>query len=614
MPSLLSCLAALLTASILTLSACAQPGAQTGGSPALAADGVMASETSMDWSAQATDPDEGSGPEDSYEERARRVFGTQSLSPADLPGRDLDSDLLYKFLLAEIAGQRGNYQVAAQAYLEMAKATRDPRIARRATELALYARQNAMALEAAKIWLAAEKGSTSARQTLVALFVTTNNLQAARPLLQEILSAEGANAGPSLMQLHALLAKHPDKNAVLAMVKDLVKPYRQLPEAHFAVAQAALAANKYDAALAEIREALRIRPDWEAAALFQAQALTSESRAKSLDYMKGFLAANPNAQEVRLNYARQLIGEKKYPEARAQFQQLLADNPQNPDIAVTVALLSVQINDLDAAETQLKRVLELNYKDPDSVRFHLGQINEERKSFDEAARWYLAVEGGEQFVPAHARYAFMLARQNRVGEARTHLQTLQVQNEAQRVQIVQAEAQLMREAKAYKESYDILKTALDADADNPDLLYDIALAAEKLDRIDVAETSLRRLIALKPDHAQAYNALGYTLADRTDRLAEARDYIEKALKLLPEDPFILDSMGWVEYRLGNHAEGLQYLQRAFDQRPDPEIAAHLGEVLWAKGEKGEAEKVWRDSLRDNPGNEELQKVIKKFLP
>src|SRR6267378_951103 len=563
MLSLPSCLASLLTVSCLALSACAQPGARAG-LPALAADGVVASEAALDWSAQATDPSERSGPEDSFEERARRVFGTQSLSPADLPGRDLDSDLLYKFLLAEIAGQRGSYQVAAQAYLEMAKSTRDPRIARRATELALDGRQTEMALEAAKIWLAAEKGSTAARQTLVALFVTTNNLQAARPLLEEILASESTNVGPSLMQLHALVAKHPDKNAVLTLVSDLVKPYRQLPEAHFAVAQAALAANKYDAALAEIREALRIRPDWEVAALFQAQALTSESRAKSLDYMKGFLAANPNAQEVRLNYARQLIGEKKYPEARAQFQRLLDDNPKNPDIAVTVALLSVQINDLDAAETQLKRVLELNYKDPDSVR--------------------------------------------------AHLQTLQVQNEAQRVQIVQAEAQLMREAKAYKESFDILKAALDANADNPDLLYDIALAAEKLDRLDVVETSLRRLIALKPDHAQAYNALGYTLADRTDRLTEARDYIEKALKLSPEDPFILDSMGWVEYRLGNHAEGLQYLQRAFDQRPDPEIAAHLGEVLWVKGKKGEAEKVWRDSLRDNPGNEELQKVIKKFLP
>ncbi len=562
----------------------------------------------MDWSAQATDP------EDSFEERARRVFGTHSLSPADLPGRDLDSDLLYKFLLAEIAGQRGSYQIAAQAYLEMARSTRDPRIARRATELALYGRQTEMALEAAKIWLAAEKGSTAARQTLVALFVTTNNLQAARPLLQEILAAEGSNVGPSLTQLHALVVKHPDKNAVLALIKDLVKPYRELPEAHFALAQAALAANKYDAALAEIREALRLRPDWEAAALFQAQALTSESRAKSLDYMKGFLGANPKAQEMRLNYARQLIGDKKFPEARAQFQRLLDDNPQNPDIAVTVALLSVQINDLDAAEMQLKRVLELNYKDPDSVRFHLGQVNEERKRFDEAARWYLAVEGGEQFVMARARYAFMLARDGRVAEARAHLQGLQPQNESQRVQIVQAEAQLMREAKDYRGSFDILKTALDAHADNPELLYDIAMAAEKLDRLDVVETSLRRLIALKPDHAQAYNALGYTLADRTDRLTEARDYIEKALKLSPEDPFILDSMGWVHYRLGNHAEGLQYLQRAFDQRPDPEIAAHLGEVLWVKGNKGDAEKVWRDSLRDNPGNEELQKVIKKFLP
>jgi len=602
-----SCPAFFLTASCLALGACAQTGARTV-APALVADGVLASEAFTDWSAQADEP------ENSFEERARRVFGTQSLSPADLPGRNLDSELLYKFLLAEIASQRGSYQVAAQAYLEMARSTRDPRIARRATELALHGRQTETALEAAKIWLAGEKGSSAARQTLVALFVTTNNLQATRPLLQEMLSAESPNVGPSLTQLHALLSKHPDKNAVLSVVKDLVKPYAQLPEAHFAVAQAALAANKYDAALAEIREALRIRPDWEAAALFQAQALTSESRAKALDYMKGFLGANPNAQEVRLNYARQLIGEKKYPDARAQFQRLLDDNPLNPDIAVTVALLSVQINDLEAAETQLKRVLELNYKDPDSVRFHLGQVNEERKRFEEAARWYLAVEGGEQFVMAHARYAFMLARQNRLAEARAHLQSLQAQNDAQRVQIIQAEAQMMREAKAYKESFDILRTALDANVDNPELLYDIALAAEKLDRLDVVETSLRRLIALKPDNAQAYNALGYTLADRTDRLTEARDYIEKALKLSPEDPFILDSMGWVHYRMGNHAEGLQYLQRAFDQRPDPEIAAHLGEVLWVKGKKGEAEKVWRDSLRENPSNEELQKVLKKFMP
>ena len=292
---------------------------------------------------------------------------------------------------------------------------------------------------------------------------------------------------------------------------------------------------------------------------------------------------------------------------------MLDGNPNNGDIAVTVALLSVQMNDLDAAEVQLKRVLEMDYKDPDAVRFHLGQVNEDRKRFDEAAKWYLSVDDGEQFVLAHARYAFMLAKQGKLAEARTHLQNLVPQNDAQRVQILQSEAQLMREAKDYKESFEILRKALDVQPDQPELLYDVALAAEKIDRIDIVETNLRRLIVLKPDHAQAYNALGYTLADRTDRLTEARDYIEKALKLSPEDPFILDSMGWVEYRLGHVAQGLQYLERAFQQRPDPEIAAHLGEVMWTKGDQPGAEKVWRDALRDNPENDELQKVIKKYL-
>jgi tetratricopeptide (TPR) repeat protein len=586
----------------LMLGACAHPNAHAvveGGA------NVVAAGADAGLPAQ-TDPE-------NFEQQAREVFGAKVLPHTDLPNGVLDSDLLYKFLLAEIAAQRGNYQIAAQAYLEMAKTTRDPRIARRATEVALYGRYTNIALEAAKLWLATEKDSTAARQTLAALFVGSNDLQAAKPLLQQMLAADADNIGQSLAQLYPLLAKHSDKNAVLVLVKELTKPYEQRPEAHLAVAEAALAVNKYDAALSEIREAMRLRPDWEAGALFQAQLLNRESHAKALDYLKSFLATYPKAQEVRLGYARQLINDKKFPEARAEFQHLLDDNPNNADIAVTVALLSVQMNDLDVAEAQLKRVLELDYKDPDAVRFHLGQINEERKRYDEAAKWYLSVEEGEQYVSAHAHYAFILAKQDKLAQAREHLQKLEPQNDAQRVQILQSEAQLMREAKDYQESFAILRKALDVQPDQPELLYDVALAAEKIDRIDIVETNLRRLIVLKPDHAQAYNALGYTLADRTDRLTEARGYIEKALKLSPEDPFILDSMGWVEYRLGHFAQGLQYLERAFQQRPDPEIAAHLGEVMWAKGDKPGAEKIWRDALRDNPENDELQKVIKKYL-
>jgi tetratricopeptide (TPR) repeat protein len=589
----------ILFATASVLGACAQPGARPGDAPAGSGYGVEL--------AQAGDPE-------NYEERARQVFGDKPVPRADLPARDLDSAFLYKFLLAEVAAQRGDYRVAAQAYFDMAKATRDPRVARRATELALFGRNNELALESARIWLATEKDSAPARQTVTALLVNSNNLQAAKPLIKEMLAADGEGVGASLMQLYGLLAKHSDRNAVLALVKELTTPYKQHPEAHFALAQAANAAGKFDQALSEIREAMRTRPDWEQAALLQSQILGKQSRAKSFDYLSGFLAANPKSQEVRLAYARQLTADKKYGEARAQFQRLLEDNPENADIAITVALLSLQMNDLDAAEQQLKRTLELNYKDPDSVRFHLGQVAEQRKQYDEAAKWYLSVEEGEQYVLANARYAFMLARQGKLDQARRHLQELQADDQAQKVQILQTEAQLLRENKAYAEAYELLKKALDAQPDHPELLYDVALAAEKLDRIDVAESSLRKLIILKPDNAQAYNALGYTLADRTDRLAEARGYIEKALKLAPEDPFILDSMGWVEYRLGNHGQGLQYLQRAFDQRPDPEIAAHLGEVLWAKGRKGEAEKVWRDSLRDNPDSEELQKVIRKFIP
>jgi tetratricopeptide (TPR) repeat protein len=223
------------------------------------------------------------------------------------------------------------------------------------------------------------------------------------------------------------------------------------------------------------------------------------------------------------------------------------------------------------------------------------------------------VSGGAQYVVAQARYALLLARQQQLDEARAHLQNLAPQNEAQRVQLVQAEAHLLREVRQYDESYQVLRDALDVQPDHPDLLYDIALAAEKLDRLDVVEASLRKLIAMKPDHAQAYNALGYTLADRTDRLTEAYEYIEQALRLAPDDPFILDSMGWVHYRLGNFQEGLGYLRRAYEQRRDPEIAAHLGEVLWAKGRRDEAESVWRESLRDNPESDELRRTMRRFL-
>jgi len=553
------------------------------------------------------------GDEDTLEDRARRVFQNSPPPAADLPDTALNQELLFKFLLSEIAGQRGNLQLSAQGYLEMAKATRDPRLARRAAEIASYARLQTTALEAARLWYELEPNSPQARQSLVGLLLSGNKLSEVKPHLKALIDA-GGDPAQGFLQLQGLLNKHPDKAAVLTVAKDLAQSYKALPEAHLVVAQLAFAAEQYDLAMNEMRAAMKLRPDWELGALQYSQFIQQrESAQKAADYLASFLQDHPGARDARAHYARMLINAKQLPEARAQYQIMQEAQPTNPDILVTIGLLSLQLDEFELADKSLKRALELNYRDPDTLRFYIGQAYEERKRPEDAMAWYAQVKGGDQYVPAQARYAFLLGRQNKLAEARTYLQNVEVANEEQRTVLIQAEAQLLRESKAYQESYDLLAEALKRQPENADLLYDAALAAEKLSKIDVLEANLRKLIKLKPDHAQAYNALGYTLADRTDRYAEAKEYVERALTLSPDDAFILDSMGWVHYRLGNHKEALHFLQRAYARRPDPEIAAHLGEVMWAKGKKTEAEQLWRSALLEHGDNELLQETVKRFL-
>lgn len=531
-----------------------------------------------------------------------------------LPEVELSEQLLFKMMLAEVAVQRGQPHVAVPAYLELARETRDPRIAQRATEVAWNARFMSAALEAAGIWLQADPESMQARQVLATLLVNQAQLAEAQPHLEKWLAADRGNLGQSFLQLNSLLARHKDQAGVLKLMQALAQPYLDVPEARLSVAQAAWNANEQQLSLDEARAALKLRPDWELAALFVAQVLQRRSNEEALLYLGEYLKSHPKARDVRLNYARLLVSAKQYAGARQQFEALVGEYPQNADVGMAVALLAIQANDYDAAETQLKRVLELNYKDPDVARFYLGQVNEERKRFDEALKWYSSVTAGEQYINAQSRYAGILAKQGRLADARKHLQQASAQSSQQRVQLTQAEAQLLREANAYQEAFDLLGQALEKLPDYPDLLYDHAMAAEKVNRLDVLEGNLRKLIQIRPDHAHAYNALGYTLADRNQRIQEAYELIDTALKLAPEDPFIMDSMGWVLYRLGRNQEGLDYLQRAFKHRPDPEIAAHLGELLWVLGQRDEARRIWAEALKDHPKNEVLQATVKRFLP
>jgi tetratricopeptide (TPR) repeat protein len=531
-----------------------------------------------------------------------------------LPAVGLTQQIMFKVMLAEIAVQRGQPHIAVPAYLDLARETRDPRLAQRATEVAWNARIIPAALEAAGLWLQTDPESPQARQVLAALLVNQPSLVEARPHLEKWLAIDSANVGQAFLQLSGLLGRHKDKQAVFQLMQSLAKPYPSVPEARLSVAQAAWNAGDGTSALEESRAALKLRPDWELAALFQAQVIQRRSNSEAIDFLGSYLQAQPGARDARLNYARLLVTEKRYDEARKQFEALVQAFPENVEVTMAVALLAMQATDFDAAEKQFRRVLELRQKDNDLVRYYLGQLGEERKRFDEALEWYAGVGPGDQYINAQIRYAGVLAKQGKLADARGHLQNATASNNQQRVQLTQAEAQLLRDAQNYDEAFAVLRLALEKLPNYPDLLYDYAMAAEKIGRMEEMEGNLRKLIEIRPDHAHAYNALGYSLADRSQRIDEARALIEKAISLAPDDPFILDSLGWVQFRQGQIKEALDTLQRAYLLRADPEIAAHYGEVLYVDGQQDQAHKVWSDALKENPRNDVLQGTVKRLAP
>ncbi len=528
----------------------------------------------------------------------------------ELPKQELTEATLYEYLLAEIAGQRGALGLSAQAYADLAKRTRDPRIAKRAAEVAIYARMPGAAIDAAKIWYEAEPTSLSALQALTSLLIGAKREAEALPYLQKLLESD--SSGDGFLKLPRLLANNQDKALTLKLMQQLAQPYPGVAQAHFALSQAAAGAGQGELALTEVRAASALKPDWELPALLEAQLLQRQSNAAALKRLAAFIERNPKAREVRMSYARVLVAEHKYTEARAEFQTLSRDFPDDVDVVFAVGVLSLQLQDYALAEANFRRLLVLPYRDKNAVRLYLGQIAEEQKNFAEALRWYDEVEGGDQYLQAQIRYALVLNKQGKLDAARAHLQQLEVSSEQARVQLLLTEAQMLRDAKQPREAFELIGSALKTMPDQPELLYDYAMLAEKLERMDLLESSLKKLIRLRPDHAHAYNALGYSLADRNERLPEAQGLIEKALQLSPDDPFIIDSMGWVLYRMGKSSQALEFLRKAFSARPDPEIAAHLGEVLWVAGEHREAEKIWLDAAKKTPDNDALNSTIKRF--
>ena len=533
-----------------------------------------------------------------------------------LPSARLSPEILFQILAADIAVQRGEFAAAWNTYMALARQTRDPRLARRATETAFSARALGEATQSAILWRELAPQSPDAAQALEALWLNTGRLTDAEPLLRDRLARARADGTlpDAYNQLQRSLARTADHKAAWQLIQRLSEPDLKLPAARVARANLAVAAEDYPAAVEEARQAMRLAPDDEDAVLVAARSLWQlpDGKKEALDLLDGFVKRSPKSLETRYLYARMLLGEGKVEAARAQFDAALAQSPDNPALLLSVAQAAYQAKQPGESRRYLERYLALPAtatRDRSTATFLMAQIAEDAGKTDEAVAWLAKVPPGDDFMQATVRRALLLSKAGRIDEGRELLRTAPAGSARDQTLLVTAEAQLRRDAGRTQESFDILGAALTKSPDNTDLLYDYAMAAERIDRLPVMETSLRRLIALRPDEPNAYNALGYTLADRGIRLDEARTLIEKALSIAPNDAHILDSMGWVLYRQKDNAAAVRYLRQAYAIRPEVDIAAHLGEVLWTEGKQDEARQLWREARTREPGNTTLRETL-----
>lgn len=524
-----------------------------------------------------------------------------------------EGQFVFQMLLGEMALQRGDQGLAASAYADLAKRTGDVRLIERAIEVATYARQADLGVDLGRLWVELEPESAKARQTFAGLLLMNNRIDELGPQISKLIAQDPSNVASNLMGLNRLLARSPDKIAALRVVEQVVQPYGDLPEAHFALSLAATNAGDTPYALREAQTAGRLRADWELAVLLEAQALAKVAPVDAIRRLETFVGRNPNAREARLQLARLLIGEKRYGESRQQFERLLKDAPDAPEVVHPVAMLALQQGDTATARRLLEHLLTLDIPEKGGVHYFLGQMAEEAKDIDGAIQHYREVLSGDQYLPARARIANLLVQRGDLPEARRTLATTSTRTTADRVQLILAEAQLLRDARQVQAAYDLVKEAQGKYTDNLDLLYDGALLAERVGKFDDMEAMLRRLIALNPRHAHGLNALGYSFAERNIRLAEAYELINRALALAPDDPFIMDSLGWVLFRQGRLDAALGVLEKAYGMRADPEIAAHLGEVLWQQNRREEATRLWQENAARNPENEALKATLERLM-
>ena len=561
---------------------------------------------------------------------------TAAAKPASEPAAQasaLTADLFYEILMGELTTRSGDPGSGYALVLDAARRLRDGRLFQRAVEIALQSRSGDAALAAARAWQETLPNSRDARRIELQILIALNRIgETVEPLRAEV-AATSQIERPLLMAVIARnYSRASDKKLAASVVERALVDELKSPTtgglAWATVGRLRLNAGDNSGALEAARKGQEIDPASDAPAGLALE-LIDPGQPLAEPIVTRYLASNTKATpELRIAYARVLVENRRYADAGAQLQTLTTARPELAEPWLLLGSLQMQARQDAAAETSLKRYVELassQGKDKDKdidpadrkrgvtqAYLALSQLSERRKDFTGAERWLARIDSIDELTVAQTRRAGLLARQGKLPQAREVIRGLPERTPEDKKQKFLAEVQLLRDAKQYQAAFDMLVQASAAAPDDGDLVYDQAMVAEKLNRLDDMERLLRRLIQLKPESQNAYNALGYSFADRKIRLDEARTLIQKAVQLAPEDPFIADSLGWVEFRLGNTAEAIRILEAAYKTRPDPEIGAHFGEVLWTVGQKDRAVTIWKEALLSDAENETLQETLKRL--
>ena len=547
---------------------------------------------------------------------------------ADAPANSsMNGELFYQLLLGEVNASGGEPGVGYQLILDAARKTNEPRLFKRAVDIALQARSGESALQAARAWRQAFPAAREANRYLLQILIGLNRfVDLPEPLKRELATADGNDLVQALNNIPRLFARAGDKKQAVQVVEQALSEYLTTPTYGPAAwttigrmrIDAADAAGALDAAQrGHALDNAAEGPAVLALALLDPKVPAAEA------LLQKHLQGNARA-EIRMDYARALLNNQRYAESATQIKLVTDARPTYAQAWLVRGILEQQDRQLAAAESSLKRFVALETSQPTAsdsdepnrgltqAYLALAEIASQKKEFAESQSWLARIDSPQDMMTVQSRRASLLARQGQIAEARALIRGLPESNPADGRMKISAEVQILRDNKQYRAAYDFLVDATKRFADDVDLVYDQAMVAEKADLLPEMERLLRQVISRKPDYHHAYNALGYSLADRNLRLPEARQLIVKALEFAPDDPYITDSLAWVEFRSGNLPEALRLLQKAFKDKPDAEIAAHLGEVLWAMGDRAQAVLVWRQGMALNAENETLLETIKRL--